>query len=34
MEEVLSEQLKVLWDNATNWKNIVIAYEPVWALET
>jgi len=34
MEEVLNEQLKVLWENTTNWDNIVIAYEPVWALET
>lgn len=33
MEEVLCEQLKVLWDNTKDWSKVVIAYEPVWALE-
>jgi|TARA_B110000285_G_scaffold203019_1_gene238800 triosephosphate isomerase len=34
MEEILCEQLKVLWENTKDWSKVVIAYEPVWALET
>ena len=34
-EEVLSEQLEALKAaNISNWANIVLVYEPLWALNT
>lgn len=33
-EEIVTEQLKDIIDNVTDWTNVVIAYEPVWAIGT
>lgn len=33
-EEVVARQLKAITDNVTDWTNVVIAYEPVWAIGT
>lgn len=33
-EEVVFHQLKAIADNVQDWKNVVIAYEPVWAIGT
>ena len=34
--EVISNQLEAIKDkmDPTNWQNVVIAYEPIWALNT
>eukprot|EP00897_Mesotaenium_endlicherianum_P008519 jgi/Mesen1/7696/ME000405S06999 len=32
--EVVFEQLRAFADHITNWENVVIAYEPVWAIGT
>jgi len=32
--EVCFRQLKAIADNITDWSNVVIAYEPVWAIGT
>lgn len=32
--DVCSQQMKALADNISNWDNVVIAYEPVWAIGT
>jgi len=33
-EEVCFRQMKFIADNVENWANVVIAYEPVWAIGT
>lgn len=32
--DVVSEQTKAIADKASNWDNVVLAYEPVWAIGT
>ena len=32
--KVIEEQLNAIKDIVTNWKNVVLAYEPVWAIGT
>ena len=32
--EIIFAQLKAIADNVKDWTNIVIAYEPVWAIGT
>ncbi|DBB08074.1 hypothetical protein WJX82_008661 [Trebouxia sp. C0006] len=34
LEEVLTKQLTAIGDNIADWDNVVIAYEPVWAIGT
>ena len=34
MYDVLEGQLKGVADNVSNWTDVVIAYEPVWAIGT
>jgi len=33
-EEVVFRQTKAIAENITNWDNVVLAYEPVWAIGT
>jgi len=33
-DAVIQRQLKAIADKTEDWKNIVIAYEPLWAIET
>ncbi|XP_065060949.1 triosephosphate isomerase A-like [Rhopilema esculentum] len=33
-QEVVFRQMKAIADNVDNWNNVVIAYEPVWAIGT
>lgn len=33
-EEVVFKQMKFIADNVSDWKRVVIAYEPVWAIGT
>ena len=32
--KVIEEQLSAIVSMVSNWKNIVLAYEPVWAIGT
>ena len=34
MYDVLEGQLKGIADNVSNWNDVVVAYEPVWAIGT
>ena len=34
MYEVLEGQLKGVADKVSNWNDVVVAYEPVWAIGT
>lgn len=34
MYDVLEGQLKGVADNVVNWTDVVVAYEPVWAIGT
>ena len=34
MYDVLEGQLKGVADNVSNWSDVVVAYEPVWAIGT
>ncbi len=34
MYDVLEGQLKGVADNVSNWNDVVVAYEPVWAIGT
>lgn len=33
-EQVVTRQIKAIADKVKNWDNIVVAYEPVWAIGT
>lgn len=33
-EEMVARQLKAIASNVSNWTNVVVAYEPVWAIGT
>lgn len=33
-EAVVAKQIKAIKEKISNWQNVVIAYEPVWAIGT
>lgn len=33
-EAVVAKQIKAIKEKISNWQNVVVAYEPVWAIGT